>query len=90
MKRLEAYFTGTVQGVGFRYTAQQIVAGYDLIGTVRNLVDGRVELILEGTESEIEAYLKELDETHLHDRIKERELKWLEAKRDLKGFRILR
>jgi len=38
----------------------------------------------------IEAYLKELDETHLHDRIKERELKWLEAKRDLKGFRILR
>ncbi len=90
MKRVEVYFSGTVQGVGFRYTAQQVVTGYDLMGTVRNLVDGRVELILEGEESEIEAYLEELNETHLHDRIKEKELKWMEEKRDLKGFRILR
>ncbi|MES2308403.1 MAG: acylphosphatase [Verrucomicrobiota bacterium] len=90
MKRLEAYFTGTVQGVGFRYTAQQVAAGYDLMGTVRNLVDGRVELFLEGEESEIQAYLAELDETHLHDRIKEKELKWMDPKKDLKGFRILR
>ena len=90
MKRLEAYFTGTVQGVGFRYTAQQVAAGYDVMGSVRNIVDGRVELMLEGEQEEIEAYLKELEATHLHDRIKEREFKWMEPKRDLKGFRILR
>lgn len=90
MKRLEAFFTGKVQGVGFRYTASQVITGFDLQGTIRNLTDGRVELILEGEESEILAYLEELDQTHLPDRIKERELVWSEGTRTLKGFRILR
>lgn len=89
LKRLEAFFTGKVQGVGFRYTASQVIRGFDLQGTVRNLNDGRVELILEGEEAEILAYLEALEETHLADRIKEKELHWGEVQNTLRGFRIL-
>jgi acylphosphatase len=42
------HFDGRVQGVGFRYTAQNIALQYDVGGYVRNLPDGRVELVLEG------------------------------------------
>jgi acylphosphatase len=42
------YFDGRVQGVGFRYTAQNIALRYDVGGYVRNLPDGRVEMVLEG------------------------------------------
>jgi acylphosphatase len=42
------HFDGRVQGVGFRYTAQNIALQYDVAGYVRNLPDGRVELVLEG------------------------------------------
>ncbi len=89
MKRLHLFFSGHVQGVGFRYTAQQVATGFDLLGTVQNLPDGRVEMILEGAESEITEYLKTLEETHLHACIREKEMRWSEAQNNLKGFRIL-
>ena len=53
-------FTGHVQGVGFRYTAQSIAQRYRVSGYVRNTVDGRVELVIEGEESELHAFLGEL------------------------------
>jgi acylphosphatase len=46
--RNHVYYSGTVQGVGFRYTARRLAAGRDVTGFVRNLPDGRVELIAEG------------------------------------------
>ena len=44
--RLTIYYSGRVQGVGFRFTTKSVAAGYDVVGTVRNLVDGRVELVV--------------------------------------------
>ena len=46
--RLTALFSGRVQGVGFRYTACRIADDYRVTGFVRNLPDGRVELVAEG------------------------------------------
>ena len=46
--RLTAVFSGRVQGVGFRYTACRIADDYRVTGFVRNLPDGRVELVAEG------------------------------------------
>lgn len=57
-----AYFTGRVQGVGFRYTAHQVAREYDVAGFVSNLPDGRVQLEVEGTPEEIDAYLKAVEE----------------------------
>ncbi len=54
------YFTGHVQGVGFRYTTLQVAKEYEVTGFVRNLADGRVQLEAEGAKPEIEAFLKGL------------------------------
>jgi acylphosphatase len=54
------HFRGSVQGVGFRYTTSRIAGGYDIAGYVKNLPDGRVELVAEGESAEIDAFLGEL------------------------------
>jgi len=51
--RRNVHFTGQVQGVGFRYTACEIAARFQVTGFVRNLADGRVELVAEGEPDEI-------------------------------------
>jgi acylphosphatase len=50
-------YSGQVQGVGFRYTAQRIARGYRVAGHVRNLPDGSVELVAEGEPGEVERFL---------------------------------
>lgn len=47
-------FSGDVQGVGFRATTARLASGLAVTGTVRNLPDGRVELVAEGTAAEID------------------------------------
>ena len=59
---LKAYFSGHVQGVGFRYTVYQLAKGYEVTGFVKNLLDGRVELDVEGEENECRAFLKNVEE----------------------------
>jgi acylphosphatase len=44
-----------VQGVGFRFTTVRVLADVAVSGYVRNLVDGRVELVVEGERSQTEA-----------------------------------
>ena len=56
------HFSGTVQGVGFRYTAVHVARGYDVTGTVRNLPDGQVACVVEGESAEIDAFLAEIGE----------------------------
>jgi acylphosphatase len=60
MERRIYHFDGRVQGVGFRYTTQNIAMQYDVHGYVRNLRDGRVELVMEGDEQEMEHVLDSL------------------------------
>ena len=55
-------YTGSVQGVGFRYTATHLARGFDVDGYVRNLPDGSVELLAEGEDAEITAFTKMLAE----------------------------
>jgi acylphosphatase len=43
MTAKQVFYSGRVQGVGFRYTVKQIASGYEITGFVRNLPDGRVE-----------------------------------------------
>jgi acylphosphatase len=58
--RLTVHFSGRVQGVGFRYTAAQVAQGFDVRGYVRNLPDGRVELVAEGRRGNLERFLEAL------------------------------
>ena len=54
------HFSGTVQGIGFRYTTIRVAGGFDVTGYVRNLPDGRVEVVVEGESAEIDAFTAEL------------------------------
>jgi acylphosphatase len=51
------YYSGRVQGVGFRATAAQLARGYPVTGWVKNLADGRVQLVVEGPEKDVEKFL---------------------------------
>lgn len=57
-----AYFTGRVQGVGFRYAALQVAREFEVSGFVSNLPDGRVVLEAEGTQEEVGAFLAAVHE----------------------------
>jgi acylphosphatase len=57
----EIYYSGRVQGVGFRYTARAIAAGRRVTGFVRNLPDGRVHLCVEGAPDEVHAFIESLE-----------------------------
>ncbi len=55
--RRRVHFSGRVQGVGFRFTCQSLARGFEVAGFVRNLPDGRVELMAEGDDNELDAFL---------------------------------
>src|SRR5438046_6243296 len=57
MISLQVFYEGNVQGVGFRWSIRHIAKGFDITGWVRNLVDGRVELQVNGEEAEVRAFL---------------------------------
>ena len=59
------FFSGHVQGVGFRYAALQVAKGYEVAGYVTNLADGRVQLEAEGRESEVKAFIADVGEEML-------------------------
>jgi acylphosphatase len=58
--RRHLFYSGRVQGVGFRYTAQRIARSFAVTGWVRNLPDGRVELIVEGDAADTQGFLQRL------------------------------
>ena len=55
-------YAGSVQGVGFRYRTVRLARGFDVTGYVRNLADGRVELVVEGEVSEVTVFLGALED----------------------------
>ena len=62
----QVHFSGIVQGVGFRYTARRLADRFDVAGYVKNLPDGRVELVVEGPPDQIDAFLRAISEQMGH------------------------
>lgn len=56
------FFTGRVQGVGFRYQTLQVAKGYEVSGWVMNLPDGRVQLEAEGPADEVKDFIVAIQE----------------------------
>lgn len=57
MIRRTVYFSGRVQGVGFRYTTCLVAERFQVVGFVRNLRDGRVEAVIEGEAKEVDQFV---------------------------------
>jgi acylphosphatase len=58
----QVHYSGRVQGVGFRYTAQSVARGFPVTGYVRNLGNGQVEILAEGKEQDVAACLDAIAE----------------------------
>lgn len=85
----QTIFEGRVQGVGFRYSCKELAKGYDLAGSVENLPDDTVKLILQGELEEIEEYLNDLsEESALSHHIKGQMTTPIEFDPTIKGFVI--
>ncbi len=87
MKRIHVYYSGRVQGVGFRFIAQRIAQNIGIAGWVKNLPDGRVELVGEGEEVQLKKLTLEIDE-YLKDYISDTEVNWMEATGEHKDFGV--
>ncbi|QGJ69688.1 Acylphosphatase [Planctomycetales bacterium 10988] len=60
-ERREIFYSGNVQGVGFRYTTMNVSSNFDVKGYVKNLSDGRVEVLAEGETEVIDRFLESLE-----------------------------
>ena len=87
---MHIFYSGRVQGVGFRYTVKTVAAGFEVVGIVRNLIDGRVELIGEGPREELEAFRAAIREAGLGHFIRNEDVKWSEPTSEFRGFEIVR
>ena len=88
--RLQVFYVGNVQGIGFRYTVKALAAGFEVTGTVRNLPDGRVELAAEGLKGELSAFQQAIRESELGHFIRKEEESWAEPQGGFRGFEIAR
>ncbi len=61
-KQAHILFTGTVQGVGFRFTARHLANRYGLTGWAKNMFDGSVEVVAEGEEDRVKLLIDSLNE----------------------------
>jgi acylphosphatase len=59
-------YSGRVQGVGFRATTVWIARSFDVTGWVKNLPDGRVEVLVEGDRNEVKTFLAEVRDRWRH------------------------
>lgn len=90
VKRLHAYIEGRVQGVGFRYFTEKRANLYGLTGWVRNLPDGRVEVVAEGDEELLKEFLEDLKKGPPLARVDRIEIYWEEPTGEFHDFYIRR
>jgi acylphosphatase len=86
---VQVFYEGNVQGVGFRWSVRHIAKGFDVTGSVRNLRDGRVELLAAGEEEEeVRAFLEAILHSELRAHIKKHSETPLTDPPAFRGFEI--
>lgn len=87
-KQLHVFWTGRVQGVGFRYTTESAGLELGLTGWVRNLPDGRVEALAEGSEKDLKLFLEKVAEGPMRRYIQNVQVQWESATGQFEEFQI--
>jgi len=87
MVQAHIVYSGVVQGVGFRFTAQRLAKDRNLTGWVRNLSDGRVEILVEGLKEKVEDFVQSLGE-HFGDYIESKDINFSVAQGAFSSFSI--
>jgi acylphosphatase len=86
--RVRILFSGRVQGVGFRYTVCQLASPLRVAGYVRNLANGDVELVAEGTKQELRSLLDLIRDSQVGQFIRRENLNWSSPTNEFETFRI--
>lgn len=86
--RFHAFISGRVQGVAFRFFAQHVANMLGVTGWVRNLYDGRVEVVAEGEKEVLEQFLAELKKGPRLARVEEVEVVWEDFQDEFLDFSI--
>ncbi len=87
MVQAHIIFTGTVQGVGFRFTVQRHALSFELRGWVKNLPNGSVEVLVEGPKERIEAFCRNI-ESNFEGYIRNKNIQFVPAQDNFKIFQI--
>jgi acylphosphatase len=88
--RLHALVDGQVQGVGFRFFVSELANVLDLTGWVRNLFDGRVEVLAEGERPILERFSTQLQHGPRSAYVTHMEVTWEPASREFTQFLVRR
>ena len=86
-KQVHAYYSGGVQGIGFRFTAERLAEELGIFGWVSNLGDGRVELVAEAAEDTLKDFLSQI--SGIFSRyIQDADVEWVPATGEFKDFGV--
>lgn len=86
-KQSHVYYSGRVQGVGFRFTAEDIARDLGVLGWAKNLRDGRVEVVAEAEEKALKDFLERIKE-YFSRYIQDTDIQWQEASGKFTDFKI--
>ena len=87
-KRVHVYYSGRVQGVGFRVTAEELASPLGGVGWVKNLRDGRVELVGEAEEEALAQFLDALRTGSMRNFVQRVDVTWSAATDGFREFEI--
>jgi acylphosphatase len=88
-QRVRVLYRGTVQGVGFRWRAADAARGIAVTGYVKNLPDGRVELVAEGVREDVERLLDTV-RSRMASLIEGEDAAWERASGEFPRFSVVR
>jgi len=87
-KRVHIFVSGRVQGVFFRANSKHFAEKLGLTGWVRNLEDGRVEIVAEGEEEKLKDFVALVKRGPITAKVEGAEVEWLQALSEFKDFQI--
>ncbi len=83
------YITGRVQGVGFRHFTRKNADKLGITGWVKNLPDGRVEAVFQGTEEDVKELISRCKKGPISSYVQDIEVSEIENTQDHRSFEVI-